>query len=380
MNEPTLQALLDDGVARGIFPSAQAVVVHAGERRFSIAAGDAGQDTLFDLASLTKVMCTTAAFMVLWGEGQLDPETTLAAIFPKSAAGRAPIRLGDLLYHRSGLPAFVPFFAPVMEAFPLLFSRSCPAPVRVNGRRLVVEAAKGTRRSERRGVYSDVGFILLAEALAKVGGLDLDALYEDKVASRLGAQAHFRRLSKLKSPSAPIAPTGKTRPREPAPGQEHLWDLPARDSFPGEVDDDNAWAMDGVAGHAGLFGTASDVAAFGQTILEEMEGAAKFAPRSLWEMAIQPDAATPGSTRALGFDTPAGESAGGSSAGGYIGRTPPGAIGHLGFTGTSLWIDLARRLVVALCTNRVLLGRGELGIRDFRPLFHDRVVEILGLR
>jgi CubicO group peptidase (beta-lactamase class C family) len=135
--------------------------------------------------------------------------------------------------------------------------------------------------------------------------------------------------------------------------------------------------MDGVAGHAGLFGTASDVATFGQILLEDVHGAQHLARRELWQRAIAPDRSTPGSSRALGFDTVERDSPPDSSAGKQIGRLGPGALGHLGFTGVSLWIDLARMLVVALCTNRTLLGRGNLRIRSFRPAFHDRVVEEL---
>jgi CubicO group peptidase (beta-lactamase class C family) len=277
------------------------------------------------------------------------------------------------------LPAFVPFFAPVLKAFPLLFSPGCPAVIRKNARHQILEAAQATRPTGG-AVYSDVGFILLGEALANAANLELDVLYQKKVASVLGLSSHFRRLSSRPEEAAPIAPTGKTRPREPAPGQENLWDLEPRQSAAGEVDDDNAWAMDGVAGHAGLFGTAADVAKFGQAVLEELDGAARLAPASSWQLAIAPDPKTPGSTRALGFDTPvAPEVPGGSSAGRHIGRIPPGAIGHLGFTGTSLWIDLGRRLVVALCTNRTFLGRRETRIREFRPMFHDAVVEAIGV-
>ncbi len=381
MSEVSLQSLLDEGVAQRIFPSAQAAVVHGGERKFEGVAGGAESGTLFDLASLTKVMCTTAAFMSLWAEGQVDPQTRLSSIFPRAAMGRAPIAVADLLYHRSGLPAFVPFFAPVMQAFPLLFSPSCPAVVRMNARRQVVEAAKDTRPSVTvEPVYSDVGFLILGEALAAASGKELDVLYQQKVASKLGLASHFRRLSAPKPESGPIAPTGRTRPREPAPGQENLWNLEPRGSLPGEVDDDNAWTMDGVAGHAGLFGTAADVAKFGQAVLEELEGAGKLAPASLWQLALAPDRQTPGSTRALGFDTPLPPDVPGESAAGrYIGRIPPGAVGHLGFTGTSIWIDLGRRLVVALCTNRTFYGRREIRIRGFRPKFHDAVVQALGV-
>jgi CubicO group peptidase (beta-lactamase class C family) len=151
-----------------------------------------------------------------------------------------------------------------------------------------------------------------------------------------------------------------------------------RPSPPGEVDDDNAWAMDGVAGHAGLFGTAGDVAAFGQAVLDDLAGAARLAAPALWTRATQRDAETPGSTRALGFDTRLPGDAAGASAAGRLGDRGAGAVGHLGFTGTSLWIDLERRVVVALCTNRTLAGRAETRIRPFRPRFHDAVVESLG--
>ncbi|HVG61436.1 MAG TPA: serine hydrolase, partial [Hyalangium sp.] len=163
----------------------------------------------------------------------------------------------------------------------------------------------------------------------------------------------------------------------PAPGQEQMWgELPTRASPPGEVDDDNAWVMDGVSGHAGLFGTAVDVARFGQAVLEGCAGSPALAPGPLWHRLLATDPLVPGSTRSMGFDSPSAE---GSSAGHFIGNAPPGAVGHLGFTGTSLWVDLRRSLVVALVTNRVAHGRKELRIRDFRPFFHDVVVEALGI-
>jgi CubicO group peptidase (beta-lactamase class C family) len=147
-----------------------------------------------------------------------------------------------------------------------------------------------------------------------------------------------------------------------------LWSVPERPTQPCEVDDDNAWCLDGVSGHAGLFGTALDVARFGQAVLE-----GRWTPPTPWAR----DASTPGSTRAFGFDTPSLE---GSSCGGRFGRRGPlGAIGHLGFTGTSLWIDLDRHLVVAFLTNRVALGRANIRIREFRPRVHDAVLDALKL-
>jgi CubicO group peptidase (beta-lactamase class C family) len=131
--------------------------------------------------------------------------------------------------------------------------------------------------------------------------------------------------------------------------------------------------MDGVSGHAGLFGTATEVARFGQRVLEELGGAGRLAPAALWERVVTP---APGSARGLGFDTPSGES---SAAGRLLGRTPPGGFGHLGYTGTSLWVDRARGVSVALLTNRTALGRENVRIQEFRPAFHDAVFQALGL-
>jgi CubicO group peptidase (beta-lactamase class C family) len=372
-----LQALLEEGAAAGTFPCARAVVRWRGRTVFT---GGVGAPTVFDLASLTKPMATTAVFLSLWAEGKLEPDTALARAFPDSPLGRSGATAADLLAHRSGLPAFVPFFARVLGEEPRLLDADCPPPVRIAARRAVVEQALATPPvgpRMRQALYSDVGFIVLGELVGVAAGVSLDALFAERVAAPLGLTARFRRLSFPGGPAGPeVAPTGTRRPREPAPGQEGLWaDVPEGLARPGEVDDDNAWVMDGVAGHAGLFGTADDVARFGQAVLDDLVGAGRVAPAALWEVALRRDRATPGSTRALGFDTRQPGDAGPSSAGRLLGSAPPGAAGHLGFTGTSLWIDRAREVVVALCTNRTALGRGETSIREFRPRFHDAVVE-----
>ena len=377
-----LANLLEDAVRQGFFPSAQACVFHGGQLACTAGAGDAGPDTRFDLASLTKVLSTTPLFLALWAEGKLGPQTPLSRFFPDSPAAQAGVRLEDLLYHRSGLPAFVPYFARAMPAVPELFTPDCPPSARAEVRAAVIEAAAktGLRTSPgQQAVYSDVGFILLGECLSQAAaGEPLDTLFARRVAGLLGLSSlHFRRLSSPPPPGPLPAPTGRTRPREPAPGQETLWPpFPSHPGPPGEVDDDNAWVLDGVAGHAGLFGTATDVARFGQALLDELDGAGRLAPAPLWRCALERDTRTPGSTRALGFDTPSPEA---SSAGRHLGNLPPGAAGHLGFTGVSLWVDMGRRLAVALCTNRTFHGRAEVRVRDFRPAFHDAVVETLGL-
>ena len=393
-----LQTLLDDGVATGAFPCAAAVALHRGRRLFEGAAGGATLHTVFDLASLTKIMATTAGFLTLWRDERLEPDMPVTRVLPTSAAGRAGVTVADLLAHRAGLPAFLPLFAPIIRATPALFEPDCPAPIRARARAEAVSRALAvapTTVPRARYEYSDVGFVLLGEVLCRVTGRSLETLVTERVATPLGIGVRFHRLSVRETwtPStgaraAPsggltLAPTGRTRPREPAPGQEGLWEpFAPHPSPPGEVDDDNAWIMDGVAGHAGLFGTVTDVAAFGQAVLDDRAGAGRLAAVDHWMAALQRDTATPGSTCGLGFHTRLpGDPVGDGSAGRLVGAVPPGAVGHIGFTGTSLWIDLGRELVVALCTNRVggPGGRAEVGIRGFRPRFHDAVVETLDL-
>ncbi len=356
-----LNALIDEAAAGGIFPLARGCVFVRGHQVWE--GGNAPADTVFDLASLTKVMATTALVLDLG----LPLQSRLERYLPLARAGHATLE--DLLVHRSGLSAFLPFFAKPMLDFPQLFDDDCPASLRAAARQSVVDQVVATppiRGIAEACVYSDLGFILLGEALVAAAGAPLDVLFSERVAKPLGLSAHFRRISARAALPPSLAPTGNTRPREPAPGQEGLWNVPTRATRPGEVDDDNAWCLDGVSGHAGLFGTALDVARFGQAMLE-----GKLAPPSPWS----PDPLTAGSTRALGFDTPSAEAA---SCGARFGRGGPrGAIGHLGFTGTSVWVDLDRQLVVALCTNRVALGRSNIAIRDFRPRFHDAVLDAL---
>ncbi len=374
-----LQTVLEESVTFGIFPAAQAVVMHRGVQVFGGVAGNVTGDTRFDLASVTKVLCTTALFLRFWTEGKVGPETPVARYFPGSPVGDAGATVADLLYHRSGLPPFVPFFAQALTAHPELLDPGCASATRARVRDEVIQAAASTplvAPLRTATAYSDVGFILLGEILSRAGGASLDVLFSRHVAEPLGLSARFHRLTDFPTDGR-VAPTGATRPREPAPGQEGMWgELPSRPAVPGEVDDDNAWVMDGVSGHAGLFGTAVDVARFGQALLAGCAGAPSFAPAPLLHRALANDPLVQGSTRSMGFDTPSQSM---SSAGHFIGDTPPGAVGHLGFTGTSLWVDLRRSLVVALVTNRVAHGRKEVRIREFRPVFHDLVVEALGL-
>ncbi|MFZ5440671.1 MAG: serine hydrolase domain-containing protein [Myxococcota bacterium] len=357
----TLDELLTEGL-QTTFPSYRLEVFHRDQPVLS--KGNVPAECLFDLASVTKVMSTTALVL----DQSLAIESALQRFLPTAVA---QVSLADLLFHRSGLPAFLPYFADALNSHPRLFEADPEAELRAQVRRELIDRVLATppeRPAGQAAVYSDLGFILLGVVLETASGLPLDRLFATRIASPLGLSASYRRISLALDAPPLFAPTGTTRPREPAPGQEGLWNVAERPTTLAQVDDDNAFCLDGVSGHAGLFGTALDVAKFGQAILE-----GRWAPSSPWSR----DALTPGSTRALGFDTPSPE---GASCGSRLGRRGPrGAIGHLGFTGTSLWIDFDRQLVVAFLTNRVALGRANVRIREFRPKLHDAVLDALNL-
>lgn len=361
----TLQSLLDEGVRTGVFSAAQAHVVHDGRSVFAGQTGEASAQTLFDLASVTKV-ATTLLFLALESRG-LAGNTRLQAILPTASTQDATLE--DLLFHRSGLPAWRPFFAHPDALPALLHSRSPELVERAH--RVVVEGALACvpeRPVGERAVYSDVGFILLGEALAQAAGEPLDLLFARTLSRPLNLALTYRRLD-APPRGDDCAPTGTTRPRPLPPGLWAPLSIPPTPSRRGEVDDDNAWAMGGVAGHAGLFATAHTLARLGQLVLEDIEGARRLAPPERWQTVVRRDARTPGSERALGFDT---VSPGASSTGRHLSAH---AIGHLGFTGTSLWIDPVARLVVSLVTNRSLLSRTPEPMRSFRPRFHDLAYE-----
>ena len=227
-------------------------------------------------------------------------------------------------------------------------------------------------------VYSDLGFILLGAVVEAVVDQPLEEWAKQELWYPLGLNETQYRPLKAGTIDQTIPPTGLTRPRHPAPGQEHDYSVrqQTEQAFPGRVDDDTAYAMGGVAGHAGVLSSARDVAAFGARIFEEAQGAGRLGrPEVLAEM-IQVDAPQIQPVRGLGFDYAHGP---GSSAGRHLAMSEsPSTFGHLGFTGCSLWIDPKRALSVALLTNRVFPSRQNVQqIKAFRPLFHDTLIDFL---
>lgn len=385
-------------------PSAAAVAIQRGRPLLWAAVGvdPAGApltvDHPFDVASITKVMVTTMVSAVLASRGELDLERPVAAYLPAfAAAGKGDVRVREVLAHSSGLPAWQPMFSPVARD-PLgrqVYLERPPAEAFARGRDLVLDAvcAAGLGRRGHR-VYSDLGFIALGALLERVSGLPLPALAQELVFAPLGLRtARFVDLSRsLEGPYAArfaggVPPaTGTRRPREPAPGQEGRYPPVsfAVAPRPGEVDDDHAFVMGGAAGHAGLFASPADLGRFLWLLYEEIEGADRLNASALLARFARPDrSAQPsgnGALRGLGFDLiTRGASSGAAPyrpAFAQLGRAGPrGAIGHLGFTGCSFWLDLDRALAVALCTNRTLPGRHHVdAIRQLRYRFHERVL------
>jgi CubicO group peptidase (beta-lactamase class C family) len=385
-----IEAALAAGLAEGVAPALSAVVLRGGRRVHASVCGALPEpdarplrpDDLFDLASLTKPLATATVVAQLVWEGHLDLDAPVARWLPGFAAGgKAAVTVRHVLAHSGGLVGWRPWFEacardPVAGAAFLPPERR-PGPdglagAFARGKDLLRAAVLGEPAERPPGggaVYSDAGFLALGFLVEAVEGDLLSRVAARRVFARLGLRATGFRDGL--DPAASEA-LGAGRSFVPTERCAHRGEVNR-----GAVNDDNAWAVGGGAGHAGLFGTAEDAAAIGQAWLDAVlrgDGRGVVPPPTAREFARRDG--TPGSTRALGWDTPSAE---GSSLGARLGRGPRGALGHLGFTGTSLWIDLDAEVVAVLLTNRVHPTRDNERIRGFRPRFHDAVAEELGI-
>jgi CubicO group peptidase (beta-lactamase class C family) len=336
--------VLEDGIRRGVFPAAvievgtgtQILWAEAfGRLTFDEHAEAAREDTIFDLASLTKVLATVPLVMQQVEQGRLDLNDRVSEhVSAWRSADRITVTLRDLLSHASGLPAHRPYFETLSghDAY---------------SRAISEEPLAYTPRTQ--AIYSDLGFILLGFILASE--VDLQ-----------------QRLATLLTQMSVVDPLQFGVPRQwlnrVAPTSRDPW---RGRLLVGEVDDENAAALGGSAGHAGLFGTAGAVGACARHLLQVLGGrTGVFAPRTLHTF-IEPRVEIPGSSRALGWDTMRPSSSCGT-------RMSPRAFGHTGFTGTSLWIDPERDVYVVLLTNRVFPDRQDRGIQPVRRDLHDAVM------
>ncbi len=353
--------LLAGGVGE-VYTAAAAVAGERGEMCWQGAAGrlsraphspPAALDTVFDLASLTKPLATALAVLLLAQEGRVSLDEPLARWFSGSwlPPDKGGLTLTQLLTHRAGLPAWRPLYQELLAA---------PAPERPRLLPRLAAAVPLEHPPDTVTLYSDLGFMILQGVVEEAAGLPLDefcrrCLYEPLGLRLLGFTPRRR-------PGGDTLPYAATEPGL----------IPGRPEA-GEVHDENAWAAGGVAGHAGLFGTAGEIFALVAYLWRAWQGEGSGPLQPAWVRRFL--TLPPGADRALGFDRPSPAPEGGAA-----GRCfSPASVGHLGFTGTSFWLDLATGRQVILLTNRVHLGREDKEkIQAFRPRFHDAACRALG--
>ncbi len=344
------------GAAEGVFPGAVLLVALGGRvlfhRAYGVADLASGRPvtaaTVFDLASLTKPLATALCLLRLGEQGRVAIAQPLSRFLPAFGRGdKAGVSLAHLLRHTSGLPDYRPFFRDLL---------SLPA----GGRAAALE--ERIRREPllfppgARTLYSDLGFMLLGRVVEAVAWRHLDRVAAELLYRPLGLEGELFFL-----PAAAPPPARSFAATERCPFRGRL--------LCAEVHDENAWALGGVAGHAGLFGTAEGVFGLLEELRRARQGRGRLFSRPAAAAFLRPGA---GGGRALGFDVP-GEAE--PSCGRGFSRQ---SAGHLGFTGTSFWLDLERGLAVVLLTNRVHPSRENLLIRAFRPALHEAVVRALG--
>lgn len=370
MNDPAAELA---GAAGKQFTSAACVILQDGRELLAAGAGGADPDRKFDVASLTKILVTTPVVLDLVRKGQVELDGPIGRRLAGAAARAATPR--HLLAHSAGLPAWRPLFeeGDASRLFAAGALSGAPADVAERfrrGREAVVQAALSVAPSAppgERALYSDIGFMVLGAMAELAGGARLDALFRDRVAAPLGLDARFLDFTTAPEAQLEAAPTGRLRPR---PGNPPGGTLEPTDTGGDPLpDDDHAYAMGGVSAHAGLFASARETARAGEALRRAAEGDDAWLDPALARECFRPQGPA-GSTRTLGMDTPSPQ---GSQAGMRLGRGPRGAAGHTGFTGCSLWIDLDRRAVIALCTDAVSVARPNIAFRDWRPRWHDSV-------
>jgi CubicO group peptidase (beta-lactamase class C family) len=369
-----VERAMEEAVGNRVFPGAVLLVNKEGQVVYHRAFGQRSlepdvtplhEDTIFDLSSLTKPLATTTAFLLIVREHKLRIDDRATRIFHNFGVhGKTHITFRHLLAHCSGLPGWRAYYKEILKverAGRVNFLCSHGAKQHVYE---LIHREKPEAEPGRTVVYSDLGFILLGEAIEEVSGASLDRFCQDRIFKPLGLRAtsfidlSLVRTRRLVPVTEMIAPTERCEWRKKV--------------ICGEVHDDNAYAMGGVAGHSGLFASAGDVNLLVSKLRDCYFGKNPFLPESLMQEAFTRDKTVAQSPRTLGWDTPA---TAGSAAGSRFSKK---TVGHLGFTGTSVWLDLEKGVHVVLLSNRVHPSRNNDKIKDFRPVIHDLVMEAVG--
>jgi CubicO group peptidase (beta-lactamase class C family) len=343
--------ILRQAIAQRAFPAASVAVSHRGRLvalrafgrfTYELASPVPEPTTLFDLASLTKVVATTSMAMLLYERGLLDLEAPLATIVPEFTSTnpdprRRNVTLRMLLAHSSGLPAYEKLFLKAHTRDDLLRAAFATGLV----------ADPGARAE-----YSDIGFILLGVALERLADESLDRFCQREIFAPLGmTHTTFNPPADMRAQIPPTADDKTFRRRV----------------IQGEVQDENASTLGGLAAHAGVFSSAEDLAKFAHALLNR--GRPILRPETV-ALFTRRESAPTGTSRALGWDTPSAPSLSGK----YF---SPQSFGHVGYTGTSLWIDPIRQVSITLLTNRTWPDCSNQAIKQLRPAFHDAVMHAL---
>lgn len=369
-----VEKAFDEALERRAFPGAVLLVNKDGKVAYRRAFGNRSlepdvtpmrEDMIFDLSSLTKPLAATTALMLLVRERKVLIDDRVTRLFHNFGVhGKIHVRFRHLLNHSSGLPAWRPYFKEILKTerggrVNFLCSRGAKEFVYE-----LIHREKPDREPGAAAVYSDLNFILIGEAIENLSGVNFDRFCQDRVFRPLGMRStSFIDLSLVRTRRL-IPVTDMIVPTENCPWRKKI--------LCGEVHDDNAFAMGGVAGHAGLFASASDVDILLSKLRDCYHGADSFLPQALVREVFTRDKTIRDSTRALGWDmvSPAE-----SAAGRHFSKN---TVGHLGFTGTSVWMDLDKNVHVILLTNRVHPSRDNEKIKGFRPHIHDLVMEAVG--
>jgi CubicO group peptidase (beta-lactamase class C family) len=369
--------ILRKGVEEGVFPGAVVLVGKNGQVVYREAAGfksvqsakDANPlpmtpDTVFDLASVTSVLVTTTILMKLVETNQIRLDDRISRyIQPFGVFGKSPITLAQVLSHRSGLPHWLPFFEDLLREnagarMGILTSRGARDFIYNQINRCELKNPPGAKQ-----VYSDVGLILLGHLVEVLTGLSLEKAAHRFIFQPLGLKStSFIDLSMVKRRG--IHPVTDLI----APTEECSW---RKRMLCGEVHDDNAWAMGGIAGHSGVFSTAQDLHGFARELLAAFHRQSSFVSRNVLDVFWAPTGTEDEAAWRLGWDSASEENGMNQS---KVSKT---SVGICGFTGCSIWLEPLQGLDIIIMSNRVHPTRSNKKIRSFRPQIHDAVLRAI---
>ena len=365
-----IQTALEQAVSQGVFPGAVLAIRHGGNPVVQICAGrlsitpegpSVQTSTIYDLASLTKPLATVTALALLIQQGRCRLDDRVVQHLPECAD--SPIEnatLWHLLTHSSGLPGWRGFYEQLSPSGIVPATREERDRAKQSVLRYIAAEAPVYERGTR-SLYSDLGFMLLGMIVERCGGRSLGEYFCERIKDPLGKpRVEFVLAERVHEFVAGSRDAGGVAATEVDQWRGRM--------LCGEVHDQNAGALGGEAGHAGLFGTAEAVLAVTSEWTYAYHGRTAILDEAIVREFTRRQMEQTTSSWALGWDTPSGR----SSAGRYF---SPESFGHLGYTGTSVWVDPVQELEVVLLSNRVHPTSKNDAIRDFRPLIHDLVYE-----